>query len=441
MNNLNILFWLRKNSPNSQGQAPIYCRIKYDGLRVDFSIGEYIDPDKWQNQRVTGSKNDAKFINDRIDTIKNKLKIAHNKLEEKDELITAAIIKDYFDGKVGHKNHTLIKALTVAIAEMNELVKNKQMKSTTVANYTYTMNNVQVFIKHQYKKEDIFLNDLITRGKPEYSFAADFEHWGKTIETLKDPKDKRGKKIKKPIWSHNYCKKALSRLSSMITVAYRKGWIERNPFEGLNLKTKIGKPKYLTTEQVQLIKETDIKSESIERIRDVFLFGCYTGMSYAELKKLSKDHFSYGIDGRDWIFITRKKTEDSTGKVCKIPIVEGAAEIIEKYKHDPECISNGVSLPVASNSCYNIYLKILQSACNEYSNQKGLNIKIIENLTTHIARHTCVTVLLDMGYTKDFIAEVLGHETTKLIAKIYGEITTKRMSMEMNQVENRLKAG
>lgn len=454
MSELSILFWLRKNRLRARdGKCPISCRLSMDGKpRAEISTKQWVEPERWEykmidpdtgeekllnDQKVQGSTEDAKTINNRLNTIRNKVTNIYNKLDSSGELVTPASIKLAYEGKT-IENHTLLQAFDFTLNKMNDLVSKKKKKKSTVDRYEYTKQNVARFIKYKYKKSDIFLKDMITRGRPEFSFASSYEHWGKTVR-LEFKED--GKNKVKKIWNNNYCKKELSRINTILVDAVKEGCVDRNPFAGVQKKGTKSKPKYLTSDQVQLIIDTPVHSESLQKVKDIFLFCCYTSLAYAEVKKLSYDHFAYSIEGHDWIFINRKKNEEEDGdpgKICKIPLLLEANKYLEKYKEDPICLSRNVALPVMSLKCYNESLKIIQQAANEEAARRGLQTRITGKFSSHIARHTCSRWLLDLGFSKEFVAEIFGHTTTKLIGEIYGEVTPKRMSREIQRVESQL---
>lgn len=432
MNKLSVIFWLRRSRPNKLGQFPIICRITVNGDRLDFATNEFVHPDKWEykvikggkeklinEQKVLGKGAEASATNDRLALIKVKIKNAFNKLDERDEILSAELVKELAEGKNLERKQTLMKAFDVVLSEMNDLVAKKFIVPETVERYQITKKNIVEFLKYSYGKNDIYLKDMNLRGRPEFSFPFDFEHWGKTVKN----------------WGVNYAKKELKRTNKILISSLNKGWIDRNPFKTFSLQPKEGPPKFLTASQVSLLEISEIAEPGYSEIRDLFLFCCYTGLAFSEVKALSWNNVTQTMDQKEWVFIHRKKTINSSAKVCKIPLIEKAKDILNKYKSDPRCISNGVCMPVPSNPHYNRQLKTIQAMCNQYSITKDIGTVINVKLTTHVARHTCATILLDRGYSKEFVAEVLGHRDTKLVGSVYGDITTKRMSLEIENIE------
>ena len=129
---------------------------------------------------------------------------------------------------------------------------------------------------------------------------------------------------------------------------------------------------FLTATKLNAIQDKEIKIKRLDAILDIFVFACYTGLSYSDIAKLHRDHLRKGIDKNDWIFIDRTKTNNR----CRIPVLPEAKIILEKYQNTPQYKVKGLLLPVLTNQKMNSYLKELADIC-------GVN----KELTMHIARH------------------------------------------------------
>lgn len=117
-------------------------------------------------------------------------------------------------------------------------------------------------------------------------------------------------------------------------------WLEKNPFANYKSKVKEVERVYLIENEIQSIIEKDFKTERLSLVRDIFLFSCFTGLAYIDVKNLTKSHISYGIDGEKWIFKHRQKTESAS----KIPILPVTQMIIDKYENHLQCINEGFPL-------------------------------------------------------------------------------------------------
>ena len=173
---------------------------------------------------------------------------------------------------------------------------------------------------------------------------------------------------------------------------------------------------YLTKEEIQTIYEKEFASDRLIQVRDIFLFSCYTGLAYVDVKKLSKSHVNIEIDGDQWIFAHRQKTYTST----RVPLLPIAQELILKYEEHPECVNSNLLFPVLSNQKMNSYLKEIVNVC-------GIN----KELTFHIARHTyATTVTLSNGVPIESVSKMLGHTNIKT-TQHYAKILDKKVSDDM----------
>jgi integrase len=167
------------------------------------------------------------------------------------------------------------------------------------------------------------------------------------------------------------------------------------------------------------IEQTEFKAQGYERVKDIFLFASYTGLSYVDLKELSPNHLVRGIKGNLWIHTQRAKTNEAV----KIPLLPKAKEILAKYSNLNQQEIKGKLLPVYSNQKTNKYLKEIAKACG-----------IHKNISFHVARHTfATTVTLSNGVPIETVSKLLGH--TKLTTtQIYARVLQKKVGEDMEHL-------
>ena len=169
--------------------------------------------------------------------------------------------------------------------------------------------------------------------------------------------------------------------------------------------------------------DKEFASERLSLVRDIFLFSCYTGLAYIDVKNLTQSHINIGIDGDKWIFTHRQKTESAS----KIPILPVTQIIIDKYKDHPKCIINNALLPIFSNQKMNAYLKEIAVTC-----------EINKDLTFHIARHTfATTVTLSNGVPIESVSKMLGHKNLRT-TQHYAKVLDKKVSHDMQILKQKL---
>lgn len=155
----------------------------------------------------------------------------------------------------------------------------------------------------------------------------------------------------------------------------------------------------------------------------MFVFCCYTGLSYIDVQKLNQDNIVRHIDGGLWIQAERTKTKSKLG----IPLLPTAEAILEKYKDHPKVINGECVLPVLSNQKSNAYLKEIANLC-----------RIKKNLTTHLARHTfATTVTLSNGVPIETVGKMLGHKNLRT-TQHYAKIINKKVEYDMAALKEKL---
>lgn len=189
----------------------------------------------------------------------------------------------------------------------------------------------------------------------------------------------------------------MQKLKSVFLFALRNRIITDNPFLGYSITRKEKEVEFLNEEEVTRIRTTPLPSESLDRIRDLFLFQCYTSLSYCDMAALTPDDFKK--NDYEQIYIEKKRKKTGVGFL--VILFEDAITIAKKYNY---------KLPIVSNQRYNGYLKLIADYCS-----------ISKPLHTHIGRHTAACYLLNKGLPLEVVARIMGHATTK-ITKHYAKL-------------------
>lgn len=251
---------------------------------------------------------------------------------------------------------------------------------------------------------DILLNRL------NYRFIAEFESYLRAYE----PKDHH------KALSNNGVMKHLERLRKMVNLAVKLEWIAKNPFESYRLSFKRVERPYLTANELAAIEIHHFSIERLQYVKDLFVFSCYTGFAYIDVCQLTPRNLVKGIDGTEWIYTKREKTETPV----HVPLLQQALSIIERYKNNPRSMHEGTLFPIISNQKLNSYLKEVADVCG-----------ITKNLTFHIARHTfATTVTLTNGVPIETVSKLLGHTTIKT-TQIYARVIEQKVSDDMKQLK------
>ena len=327
-----------------------------------------------------------------MDELERQLEETHVKLINERKKITAENLKKKFLDQE-NKDYLLIELFKAHNAEMESLI-GVDFEQNTLKGYQTSINHLQNYIKIKYKKKDLDI------GRLDYSFIRDYDYYlKKEAKCISVTVAKYIKHLKKIV---NYCLKTKL--------------LKENPFSEYKAKVKIKDKEFLSQAQLDRIINKKIESKRVEQVRDVFVFCCYTGLSYADIKKLTRKEIMPGLDGEQWVMTSRKKTDTSS----RIPLLKPALDIIEKYRDHPRCENEGIVLPVLSNQKVNSYLKEIAKDCD-----------VLQNLTFHLARHTfATTVTLTNGVPIESVSKMLGHldiKTTQHYAKVIDEKVSKDM--------------
>lgn len=205
----------------------------------------------------------------------------------------------------------------------------------------------------------------------------------------------------------------MRKLKTILIYAIREGYISTNPITFKFHKDKVDKEP-LTIEEVRSIRTKELGSRRIENIRDLFILQCYTGLAFRDMSSLSEKDIRIDKDGKEWIVKERIKT----GISAFIPILPVVKEILVKYNYH---------LPTLTNQKYNSYLKEIQEVCG-----------IKKTLHSHLARHTCGTLLLNAGVDMLTVSKVLGHSSTKTTEAVYAKLLPETIMRRVEEVSDKL---
>ena len=217
--------------------------------------------------------------------------------------------------------------------------------------------------------------------------------------------------------------KSIQKVKKITKYAIGNDWLDKDPFILHKAKSVNHTVVFLSNEELKLLEEKKIDNVRLEKVRDCFVFCCYTGLPYTEMANLRGSNIVKGFDRKDWIKIVRKKT----GRPMMIPLLPKALQILEGYSSGEEK-ANDPLLPVISNQRFNSYLKEIAEI-----------VGIEKKLSHHVARKTFAsTVLLYNDVPMEIVSELLGHSSMAITQKHYGKVVKKKVSDHMNSLTKRL---
>lgn len=352
-------------------------------------------------KKARGTSSEARQVNLYLEQVKTQLFQYYQDLKFKGELITAQIIKAHFIGET--ESHKTLQNLI----DYHRRKIETTLSRGTIRNFGVTEGYIKRFLHNVLKTSDVYLKQL------NYKFICDFEDYLHTYWPKGHPK----------AMGHNTVMKHLQRFRKIVTLAFHIEWLDKDPFIRWKPTWEKREHEFLSENELSNLETYYFPIDRLDRVRDLFVFSCYTGISYADIIKLTPEHIHKGIDGNNWIITERQKTKTPV----KIPLLDKAQELIEKYADHPITQVTETLFPVITNEKINLYLKEVANACG-----------IRKNLTFHMARHTfATTVTLSNGVPIETVSKLLGH-TKIATTQIYARVIERKVSEDMEMLRNKM---
>ena len=396
MNNykLAVLFFLKRNRINKIGKCPIRCRITFLKNRKEFSTGIFINPDHWESgkQKASPPSTENTLLNNKLSLIYQQIDKAFLMLQILPNDFDVDDIYRKYKGEDSKEEITILGAYDLHNDKTKKLI-GIDFNQLSWSRYVESRRKVALFITKIYNRKDIKLKDL------DLKFIKDLEYFFKTELKLRQATVYR----------------SIQRVKKIIQFAIAENYLKKDPFHLYKNKKYKTVIVYLTDEELQRFENYTFSQVRLQQVKDLFIFCCYTGLTYTEMTTLTTNNIEVGFDGNEWIQMIRKKTN----RVISVPVLPKAKEILEKY---------GNELPKISNQKFNSYLKEISAL-----------LSIDKKLTHHIARKTfATTVLLYNNVPMEIVSELLGHSNMNITQAHYGKIVQRKVSDEMKNLHSKL---
>ncbi len=388
-----ILFFIRDSRVRKDGTTSIEVVLTVNGERCAFSTGKKVKSCNWDKnkQQVKGKDEEAQSLNNYLKAIKAKLYQKETELLERGFVITAELLRDaYFDKVESIKERSLFEIFEEHNQEQEKLIGNGVSKATHWVS-VYTIRLLREFVQQKYKREDLYLREL------NLNFIQSFHSFLRIDKGM----------------AQNSSTKHLKLLKKIINLSVANSYMAFNPFSTYKVEREPVEIDFLDEEELRKIINFDTPLPRLERAKDMFLFGCFTGLSYIDIKTLTPEHFEKDSAGRIWI----KKRRVKTGVLSRIPLLPIAKLILDKYKGGEKL------LPIQDPADINKYLKDIAILC-------GINKRIC----FHTSRHTFAsTVTLANNISLEVVSKMLGHTNTRMTAH-YAKLIDKCIGEQMDKL-------
>lgn len=355
---MKLTFITRAQSVNKEVLS-LFCRITLRKQLCEIMLPIKVDS-KWQKSRT---------ILNYLEKVKEDLtQIYLRQLSEGYSPSATQIKQQYLNAQ---KKVMLLELFSDYIESfLKPKARSGEVQEDTITVMGYTVNHVKSFLQEKFKTANDIEATSVTK-----SFISDFEAY------LRFHDNKSAK--------HNSVVKHLQRMKRVFNYAVNvRESIQKNPFDGYEVKRVSTQATYLTAEELRRIINKKSLNERLSKVRDMFVFQCLTGLAYIDMKCLVEDD----IDKSSQMII---KQRHKTKVEAIVPLPVQAIRILEKYNY---------KLPVSSNQKMNAYLKEIAAVCN-----------VNKTLSTHVARHTyATTVMLQNGVPLQVVSKMLGHSSVKM---------------------------
>jgi len=393
-----VLFYLKRNAIRKDGRMPIIARITIDGHITQFNVKLEIQPNYWSVKlgKVIGQSSDSKQYNAQLNEIKVSLYQIYHELQRKDNYVTSEKVKNEFLG-ISENHETLLNLFQKNNNDVQKLIGISK-SADTYRKYEVTRKHLQKFLQFQYKLTDISLKEI------KHMFLCDFETY--LMATVR--------------CNANTTAKFMQYLKRIILIARNNGLISNDPFANYKIHMTRVDRGYLPQEDIEKLLKKQFYTKRLELVRDIFVFSCFTGLAYIDVKNLTDKNIRTSFDGKLWIMTKRQKTNVQSN----ILLLDVPKMILDKYKGKSP---DNKLLPILSNQKMNAYLKEIGDIC-----------EIDKELTFHIARHTfATTVTLAKGVPIETVSKMLGHTNIRT-TQIYARITDSKISNDMQELAGKL---
>ena len=391
-----LLFYLKKNEKKKNGNVPVMGRITIDGTPKTFGTKLEIDPNTWdlKHGRVQGKSTTALTTNQKLDKIRVRINKIYDDMLKDEGFATSQKVKLSFLG-VGVMDDAVLKVFKEQNEDFEKMVAKGKRSSNTYYKYKVVFNHLTEFIKARYHRDDMAFRELTSDFIREFDFF------------LRIDKE----------CTHNTVWVYTMPVIALADLAIKKGLIRQNPFEDYEISMQETDRSYLLKEAVEKLLFLKPSKPKYELVKDIFIFSCFTGLSYIDVKKLKWSNIQSFFDGHQWIISRRKKSDVASN----VRLMEIPKRIIEKYRG---ITRNDFIFPVPSNAtCNNHVAKLIEEA----------EIVTEQKVTFHTARHTFATMFLTEGVPLESLSKMMGHKNIST-TQIYAKITSQKISKDMDLV-------
>ena len=394
-----VLFYVKRQSEKS-GQVPIMGRITINGTMSQFSCKLTVRSSLWDAKanKASGKSLEAQRINEKLENIKTNIGKQYQRLCDRDSYVTAEKVRNAFLG-TGDDCRLLLQTFDEYLADFRKRV-GKDRAYSSYDNYRKRRNRLASFLEYEYHVKDIAFKEL------KRDFIEKFVVYLSSVQGMRSGT------------IHSTIKK----LKLMTYTAYKNNWIAADPFAGFYVKAEYSERRYLSASELQAVMDVRLPNYRTGINRDAFVFCAFTGLSHADVVKLTHADIHPDDNGERWIIDRRQKT----GTQFRVKLLPVAEMLYERYKEMH--LAGDRVFPLKGTH------KTLNMSLRHVARHAGLSF----NPTIHMARHTfATTVTLSQGVPLETVSKMLGHKRITT-TQIYARITNDKIGRDMAALSEKL---
>lgn len=393
-----VLFYINRTKVRKDGKCQLLCKISIDAASEQIGTKVAVDPALWNptTGRADGKSRNASEVNRAIDRLTEIIRGHYDRIRRDLGFVTAEAVKNAVKG-IGQKPTALLALFREHNEEFGKRVGIDRTKET-LASYGNSYNHLAAFVRKEYGTEDVVLRSL------DVTFYDTFDLFLRTDCGLG----------LKAVHEHLY------RLKKMTRRAVGQGTLRCDPYRDLHPELPKRTSRHLKSEDLERLLAEPVADPELQRVRDWFIFSIFTGLAYADLRRLSARHIERAEDGSLRIRIRRQKTDTES----VVPLLELPRRILEKHRAER---TDERLLPIYS---YHKLQKLMPRLGAFYG---------IEQLTFHMARHNFGThITLSMGVPIETVSRMMGHKRI-VTTQIYAHVTDTKVEEDMRRLKNSMR--
>jgi integrase len=403
---LKINFFIKSGKTNLNGLTPIFVKIILNNDYTTMASGKSISTERWiatNKLRNTLKVSAEKVLKQYLDLLESRIQNIYLQEIRLNPEFNLEMLKDILKGNQKDNAVYLLKIFDKHNEDFKRKVITKERSAASLQKYMRSRDLIEAFLKKEFGVTDIDV------AKVNSAFIYNLESY------LKYESEYKGKIGIK----NNSVVKYFKNFKTVCNYGIKLDLIEKNPFNKYDGKLNIKEATFLTQAELDTIENTEFSVERLERVKDIFLFSCYTGYAPIDACNLTLDNLIEDAEGNEWIKTDRQKT----GTRANVPLLEPSKKIIEKYAGKSDRL-----IPKLSNQKMNCYLKEIADHC-----------KIKKHLTWYVARHTfATTVTLGNGIKIENVSAMMGHSSIKQ-TQHYAKVLDANVMEDMKKLMHKYK--